>query len=136
MNPTPLDLEFVRSRFPALATDWALMDNAGGSVPADAVRHRVHDFLTRLSVQLHDSARADAPGRVPTISFVVAGLPSGEVVRRLDQHRIATRFGHFYAYRPAGVLDGQGWVRVSLAHYNCPDEVERLLGALEEVLPV
>ena len=32
MTLPELDVEFARSSFPALSTDWALFDNAGGSV--------------------------------------------------------------------------------------------------------
>jgi selenocysteine lyase/cysteine desulfurase len=48
----PEVLAGVRARLPALATDWALFDNAGGSVPVDGVIARVHDHMSRLGVQL------------------------------------------------------------------------------------
>ena len=72
------------------------------------------------------------------MAFSVRGQASREVVEALDGHQLATRFGHFYA--PAGVealgLEPEdGIVRVSLVHYNTHDEVQRLLSALEEVLP-
>ncbi len=50
--PAALDLDFVRRQFPALATDWALFDNAGGSVPPRQVIERVGDYLGRFGVQL------------------------------------------------------------------------------------
>lgn len=57
-----LDLEFVRSHFPALTDDWALFDNAGGSVPLRGVIDRVRDYMSRWQVQLgatyHHSATA------------------------------------------------------------------------------
>ena len=50
----------------------------------------------------------------------------------------AVRNGHMYAYR---LLTGMqlpdiddGVVRISLLHYNTPQEVQGLLGALERVL--
>ena len=46
-----LDIDFVRRSFPALATDWALFDNAGGSVPARQVIERTTDYMSRLQVQ-------------------------------------------------------------------------------------
>ena len=76
--------------------------------------------------------------RVPTIAFTVEGMRSDEVVARLDEERVATRFGHFYAYRPIrrlGLLEHEGVVRVSMVHYNRPEEVQRLVSALDRILP-
>ena len=46
-----LDLDFARHNFPALATDWVLMDNAGGSVPLRGVIDGVSDYMARTMVQ-------------------------------------------------------------------------------------
>eukprot|EP01035_Chromulina_nebulosa_P065406 gene65406-89467_t len=46
-----LDIDFVRSQFPALETGWAFFDNAGGSAVLKAVADRVHDYLITTSVQ-------------------------------------------------------------------------------------
>ena len=54
-HPSPLDLDFVRAQFPALTQhwpDWALMDNAGGSVAPQQVQTRVANYLRRYMVQL------------------------------------------------------------------------------------
>jgi len=48
----PLDLDWVRSRFPALRSDWTLMDNAGGSAPLGAAVERIAEYLRRWPVQL------------------------------------------------------------------------------------
>ena len=62
--PTLFDVAFARSHFPALADDWALFDNAGGSVPLAGVIERVHDYMSRWQVQLgatyHHSTTAAA----------------------------------------------------------------------------
>ncbi len=47
-----LDVDFARSQFPALAGDWILLDNAGGSQVLRAVADRVRDYLLSTSVQL------------------------------------------------------------------------------------
>jgi selenocysteine lyase/cysteine desulfurase len=76
--------------------------------------------------------------RVPTIAFTVDGMRSADVVHALDQRKLATRFGHFYAYRAIrelDLLDSGGVVRVSLVHYNDLDEIDRLLTALDQILP-
>ena len=52
---TRLDLDFVRSQFPAFAEPtlegWAFFENAGGSYPAAATVRRLHEFYTRCKVQ-------------------------------------------------------------------------------------
>ena len=45
------DVAFARSHVPALTDDWALFDNAGGSVPLAGVIERVHDYMSRWQVQ-------------------------------------------------------------------------------------
>lgn len=47
-----LDLDFVRAQFPALQSEWALFDNAGGSVPLARVIDRVQDYMRTCMVQL------------------------------------------------------------------------------------
>ena len=48
----PLDLDFVRSQFPALGSGgWAFFDNAGGSQVLRSVAERVADYLLTTSVQ-------------------------------------------------------------------------------------
>lgn len=87
--------------------------------------------------QLVGRAMADRQQRVPTVSFTVEGMASSELPPLLDQRHLAVRFGHFYAYRlvrDLGLLERDGVVRVSLAHYNSPSEVERLIRSLAELL--
>jgi selenocysteine lyase/cysteine desulfurase len=75
--------------------------------------------------------------RAPTIAFTVDGTSASSFPPRLDERRIAVRYGHFYAYRAIralGLLERDGVVRASLAHYNTPAEVERLTEALDELL--
>jgi selenocysteine lyase/cysteine desulfurase len=71
---------------------------------------------------------------MPTISFVVAGKHSEAIVRHVDRFNIGIRFGDFYARRliEALELQGQGGVvRVSMAHYNTVEEIDRLIGCLD-----
>ena len=49
------------------------------------------------------------------------------------------RYGHFYAYTLVDKLEPKvntddGIIRISLVHYNTVEEVQRLIGVLEEVL--
>ena len=48
----PLDLQFVRSQFPALGNDWAFFDNAGGSQVLKTVADRISDYLLTTNVQI------------------------------------------------------------------------------------
>jgi cysteine desulfurase family protein (TIGR01976 family) len=47
-----LELGWIRAQYPALTDDWALFDNAGGSVPLKGVVDRVHDYMSRRQVNL------------------------------------------------------------------------------------
>lgn len=47
-----LDTNAVRAHFEGLGDDWALFDNAGGSLPAKQVVDRVRHYLETLCVQL------------------------------------------------------------------------------------
>ena len=82
-----------------------------------------------------DSAAAGA--RMPTVSFMVAGQMSEAVVRHMDSFNIGIRFGDFYARRLIDALGLQaqgGVVRVSIAHYNTPEEIDRLVQHLDEFI--
>ncbi len=96
------------------------------------------DFLkTRSGVRILGERAADPALRVPTVAFVVEGRHSGEIPPLLDPQKIAIRFGHFYAYRAMealGLHGRGGEVRVSMAHYNTPAEVARLIAALDRAL--
>jgi selenocysteine lyase/cysteine desulfurase len=47
-----LDIEHVRSQFPALALGYIFADNAGGSQVTSDVIKRITDYLTNTNVQL------------------------------------------------------------------------------------
>lgn len=88
-------------------------------------------------VRLIGDADPDKNLRVPTVSFTVDDRSSSEVPPLLEKHSLAIRFGHFYAFRLVRDLDlltRDGVVRVSLAHYNTPEEVARLITALDVLL--
>jgi cysteine desulfurase family protein (TIGR01976 family) len=77
-----LDLDQVRSHFPALESGWAFFDNAGGSQVLKSVTERISDYLLTTSVQTGASYEvsqqaskrlAEARGRIA--SFVNASRP-------------------------------------------------------------
>ena len=76
-------------------------------------------------------------GSVTTFSFVHETLKSSEIVAQIDHRNIGIRFGHMYAVRlcqALGINLDDGVVRVSLVHYNTPDEVSRLIYALDAII--
>ena len=96
------------------------------------------DFLVaHPSVRLLGHRSADPALRVPTVAFTVEGRHASEIPAALDAARVAIRFGDFYARRAVESLGVQaigGVVRASMAHYNSPSEVQRLIEALDRVL--
>ena len=77
------------------------------------------------------------PKRVGTISFVHDNKTSREITEVVDKSGIAIRHGHMYAYHlceALGMDPDDGVVRVSLVHYNTPDEIERLIEVLDQAL--
>lgn len=79
---------------------------------------------------------ADRTRRVPTISFVVEGHDSQDIVEQVDRHKIGIRFGDFYARQLIDSLDllPNGVVRVSMVHYNTVEEVQRLVAVLKDLI--
>lgn len=88
----------------------------------------------REDVTIIGAPEADAATRVPTISFVIDGRSSREVVEAVDPTGIGIRYGDFYSRSLVEGLDlpnGDGVIRVSAVHYNTVDEIDRLIDALE-----
>jgi cysteine desulfurase family protein (TIGR01976 family) len=111
----------------------------------DAFEHHENLLAERLlgwlrgkkNVRIIGRPAVEGGRRVPTISFVVAGMPSESIVRHIDRFGIGIRFGDFYARRLIEVLGLQeqgGVVRVSMAHYNTLAEIDRLIRHLDEVI--
>ena len=80
-----------------------------------------------------DPARASE--RCPTVAFTLEGHEPVAIARSLGERGIYVRNGDHYAYelhQALGLTDG-GTVRASVAHYNTPEEIERLGEALDEI---
>ncbi|KRS12793.1 NifS [Roseovarius atlanticus] len=78
---------------------------------------------------------ADNPAREGLVSVVVSGVPSAEVVERLNAQGIRTHIRKDDHYsgnvlKPLGLSD---CIRISMCHYNTEAEVTRLLTALREM---
>jgi len=101
--------------------------------------NRLLDFLKeREDVRILGQDHA-APGkRASTIAFHARAMPSHHIAEKLAEHQIAVGAGDFYALRcvqALGMDADDGVVRVSLVHYNSMAEVDRLVEALDEILP-
>jgi cysteine desulfurase family protein (TIGR01976 family) len=73
-------------------------------------------------------------GRVSTFAFTAESRSPRDIAERLGRHDIAVWHGDYYAVevmRRLGLKEGA--VRVGIVHYNTADEVDRLLGQLDEL---
>jgi len=75
--------------------------------------------------------------RAPTVAFEPLRKTPAEVLAVLEKHRIMAGGGHFYAVRPLealGIAADPGVVRLSFLHYTRPDEIDRLIDALDDAV--
>lgn len=120
---------------------------AAAAERAAAVRDLMRAHETRLLQPLldflsaHDAVdligRTRAAERAPTVAFTVRGRSSDSVARALARQGIGVGAGDFYAYRLVEALgfdNADGVVRASFVHYTAPEEVERLVAALDALL--
>jgi selenocysteine lyase/cysteine desulfurase len=78
----------------------------------------------------------DPAKRAPTVA-IVTERPAAHIAGMLARHNIGVGAGHFYAYRlleALGVRPEHGVLRLSFVHYTTPEEVDRLIRALEAEL--
>jgi cysteine desulfurase family protein (TIGR01976 family) len=79
---------------------------------------------------------ADAAKKVPTVSIVL-DRPAAHVAGMISRHNIGVGGGHFYGYRTLealGINPAHGVLRLSFVHYTTPEEVDRLIAALDAEL--
>ena len=82
---------------------------------------------TIKGITIHGKGNA---GRVPTVAITLQGKSPAEVAQALAGYRINVWNGHNYGWEPVkrlGLLETGGVVRVSLAQYNTPAEVDYFL---------
>ncbi|WP_244165824.1 cysteine desulfurase-like protein [Pseudomonas abietaniphila] len=130
----------IGQRLGASGTPRQLMQAAFDAfeVQEDLLAETLLAFLRETpGVRIIGKSRVTDGDRVPTISFVVDGVQSEDIVRRVDNHRMGIRFGDFYARRlieQLGLTRHGGVVRVSIAHYNSVDELNRLVEHLAQAI--
>jgi cysteine desulfurase family protein (TIGR01976 family) len=81
---------------------------------------------------LTDPAQFDR--RVPTVSFTFDGHDPMDVARELGVRGIFSWAGDHYAVEPLAQLGITATGRVGLVHYNLPEEIDRFIGALAEIV--
>ena len=75
-------------------------------------------------------------GREGVVSFTLDGMPSAALVAHLRDRgiRVHIRLNDHYSGNVLGPLGLADCVRVSVSHYNSPEEVDRFLDAMEPVV--
>ena len=122
--------------------------------PASASIHATLDWLARwedgltarllagladlrgVAVQGITGANALAR-RVPTVSITVDGHRPADLARKLAEMNVFVWSGHNYALEPIralGLEEVGGVLRIGLAHYNTPAEVDQILDALAAII--
>ncbi len=99
-------------------------------------QHLLNFLATKDKVRIIGETTADKDVRVCTIAFVVEGINSPEIDAKVAANNIGIKTGNFYAngITKALDLDRQGGVvRVSMAHYNTFEELERLIVVLDDI---
>lgn len=103
-----------------------------------AVTERLLSYLRgRNDCTIFGIPDGTSQNRVATVSFIVQGHDPEQVCRKLDEYKIALRFGDFHARRlidSMGLSESNGVIRVSMTHYNTLAEVDRVIAALDQVL--
>jgi selenocysteine lyase/cysteine desulfurase len=74
-------------------------------------------------------------GREGIVSFNLEGMTSPDLVQAFAKRGICVhaRISDAYSGHILGALGVEDCLRVSMCHYNSPDEVRQFLGALKEI---
>ena len=103
-----------------------------------ALTRRLLDGLADVKgLVLHGIGRGNRlDWRVPTVSFTLEGRHPRDLATAFAGRNVFVWSGHNYAVEPTralGLLDKGGVLRVGLAHYNTPAEVDSFLEILNDV---
>ena len=114
----------------------AAIDYLAALDPAAVAAHE-HDLLAYATERLgaFNSVRlyGTAPGKAAIVSFTMDGVHPHDVGTILDRAGVAVRVGHHCAQPLMDFLGIAGTVRASFGLYNTRDDIDRLVGGLEEV---
>lgn len=97
------------------------------------LRTRLEEGLGALGAAV--TVHSKAADRTPTLLMTLEGRDAGQAQRHLAALDVLAPAGSFYAYEPFTALKLRDpALRVGLAPYNTPDEVERFLAGLTSFL--
>jgi cysteine desulfurase family protein (TIGR01976 family) len=107
----------------------------------EAITRHEHELGERFLAGLPDGVDLyglpTMEGRVPTFCFNLPGRTSEEVATHLATRDVAVWWGNYYALETMRALRLDEWmgaVRAGFVHYNTPEEVDRLLAGIGELL--
>ena len=75
----------------------------------------------------------DLEQRAPTVAFNVAGHTAEQVAQALAAEQIAVWDGNYYALEAMSSFGVEGAVRAGIAVYVSPDDVSRLIEAVQRL---
>jgi cysteine desulfurase family protein (TIGR01976 family) len=111
---------------------------AAGSAHEAALTLRLIDALMDMGVIIHGITNSNRIAeRVPTVSLTHPRHTPQDLARGLAESGICVWSGHNYAYevvKALGLDERTGVLRIGLAHYNTPGEVDRAITALDRLL--
>jgi cysteine desulfurase family protein (TIGR01976 family) len=94
---------------------------------------RLHDSLAAME---HVELIGSPTRRTATEYFRIRGHDPAAVAEHCAQARVNVWAGHMYAWELTGLLgvrDAGGGVRAGLVHYNDANDIDRLLGAIDDL---
>lgn len=100
------------------------------------IEHHVTSLARDAASRLAELPNVEVYGpleRAGVVSFNVASMNSHDVSMILDEHGICTRSGHHCAMPAHQFLGISGSVRASFALYNTQEEVDALVGVIEDI---
>jgi selenocysteine lyase/cysteine desulfurase len=83
------------------------------------------------------TALEDLPRRVPTVALTIDGHTPRALAAALGERGIFAWDGNYYALavmERLGLEETGGALRLGMAHYNTPDEVDRVVAALRSMV--
>jgi cysteine desulfurase family protein (TIGR01976 family) len=119
----------------AFSAAVAYVESLGWEAIVSHERDLGERLLTGLPSSLRLLGLPTMEGRTPTFGVTFPRLSPDEAAASLAERGIAVWAGNYYAVEimeRLGLPDGA--VRLGIVHYNTAEEVDRLLGALEELL--
>jgi len=123
--------EIVRAR---LEDAWS----ASIAWEADLAKKLIAGLQGIPGVTIHGITNPNRIGfRVPTVSFTHATVPPARIAQSLAAEGICVWSGNNYALevvRALGLDEESGVLRIGLAHYNTPAEVQAVLVAIQQSL--